>query len=512
MKRLITLIFIALLFLPLLQLTTGIVDESKFGVEERRTLAAIPDLSESSLFEIPDTIERYFSDNFGFRSLLIKVANSMRFHLFGISPHDRVLVGQDGWLFHGGGNFTDLFQGRDLLSDDLLATLRGIYRARSEFLEFLGIDYHIVITPSKETIYPDYYDPRLPKISDQTAADNFIAKVSEPLNIEVIDLRTPLHLARKESSEPLYLASDSHWNDLGAYHGYRSLIEELSTSYPELEALTLSSYRFEQREFTRGLGGILGVFNPPTTTYKAILPDPPDRALARARQERLRQRRAQGTTAIPVIVRRNKQRAGVVLDSVMVYRDSFFNRMMKFFSRHFRRGYYYPIPAVTFDPETIWIKRPQLVIDQFSDTNIFIPHQRWWRLMEMGSLHKQFKKLRQTVELMTRSWTVIKKNGSKLAITNKTRIPTSSVQIKSQLDLSEGMNLSIIKIDLVSEEEAEVSIQVKAVGAEDTQMRFPVAADHNTYFVEIPEVASSLTLSLTIEGTETVELFPVEVI
>ena len=91
------LLFAALLFLPLVQMLTGVIPVAP--VSENRSLAPAPGLA-TPLARIPHVANEWFNDHFGLRPLLIRLKTQIDYSVFKTS--DRVLVGSDGWLFYRG--------------------------------------------------------------------------------------------------------------------------------------------------------------------------------------------------------------------------------------------------------------------------------------------------------------------------------------------------------------------------------------------------------------------------
>jgi hypothetical protein len=57
-------------------------------------------------------------------------------------------------------------------------------------------------------------------------------------SIKVLDLSKPM--LREKSKLPLYWATDSHWNSLGAYVGYREIMKRISNFYPNTGVIELA--------------------------------------------------------------------------------------------------------------------------------------------------------------------------------------------------------------------------------------------------------------------------------
>src|SRR5882762_2050316 len=101
MNRLLTLLFLAVISLPLAANLAG-VDGADPGAENRE-LAAFPrvDGSWTSIAAFPTGLSPWFDDHFGFRSVLVRWYGESRLFVLGVSPSAAVIKGERGWFFYG---------------------------------------------------------------------------------------------------------------------------------------------------------------------------------------------------------------------------------------------------------------------------------------------------------------------------------------------------------------------------------------------------------------------------
>ncbi len=52
-----------------------------------------------TLKSFPKAFEAWYEDHFGFREPIVRAHNYTLLKIFGISPHDMVVAGSDGWYF-----------------------------------------------------------------------------------------------------------------------------------------------------------------------------------------------------------------------------------------------------------------------------------------------------------------------------------------------------------------------------------------------------------------------------
>ncbi|MPM06681.1 hypothetical protein SDC9_52983 [bioreactor metagenome] len=223
-KNLIYIVFLISLLLPLLfsDFKGGGVSES-----EKRVLAKFPDIelnSLNSVNEFKDSFDIWFIDNIGFRNSAMRIKASIEYWLFNVSSNKSVVVGKDGWLFYTGSSNLEIAAGTYPISQEKLINIKNNQQKVQDKLHEKGINYLIILVPSKVSVYPENlygnYSIR------PTVIDKLSSFLGENTSIPVINLKNELLDAKV--SDLLYYKQDTHWNDLGAYVGYCSVIKTLN--------------------------------------------------------------------------------------------------------------------------------------------------------------------------------------------------------------------------------------------------------------------------------------------
>jgi len=130
---------------------------------------------------------------------------------------------------------------------------------RRDWLAKRGIKYLFVVAPDKHTIYPEYLPDWIKKVRPQTKLDQFIAYMREHSTVPLLDVRDVILAAKK--NHPVYMRTDTHWNDIGAFVAYQKLVESMARQLPalKLEPLPLASFDLTNRlmpggDLARSLG------------------------------------------------------------------------------------------------------------------------------------------------------------------------------------------------------------------------------------------------------------------
>jgi hypothetical protein len=173
----------------------------------------------------PAAFEAWFNDSFGLRQPMIDARNNIDYWVFGKSPTTLVMRGRKEWLFYIGDNSTGDYVGRPVLTDNELAEWSTALRARHDWLASRGIPYYFVVVPNKQSVYPEYMPPAMYH-GKMHMLDRLLAAMSTPRPPPwIIDLRPALLSAK--GGKVMFHLLDVHWNDYGAYVGYRALADIL---------------------------------------------------------------------------------------------------------------------------------------------------------------------------------------------------------------------------------------------------------------------------------------------
>ncbi len=207
---------------------------------EKRELANLWDKNASlSFFKNYVT---YFSDNFNGRSLLIHGYINIKSKLLHTSPlPQKVIIGKNGYKFLVNYNSMDDYRNVHSLPKATLDSIGLQLSNNQRFLDSLGIKYYVLIIPTKPRIYPEYLPDFVKMVRSTSRLDQLKKyKLSELTTLQIIDLTDTLK-ASKTLGE-LYFKGDSHWNELGAFIGYRKLMEYIQKDFPEIPGPSLEDY------------------------------------------------------------------------------------------------------------------------------------------------------------------------------------------------------------------------------------------------------------------------------
>ena len=334
--------------------------QSSTAAVEKRAMGKMPDrgLLVKSFSEFSGQFEKYYNDSFGLRDDLIRWNNRLRMCVFGESPVKGVRVGVDGWFFYANEWALEDYENVMPYKPEELTAIRRIVEERRAWLEQRGIKLFIVVAPDKHTIYGEYLPPTIHKIGKESRIDQVVKELKLDLEIEFIDTREALF--RAKPSQRLYHRTDTHWNDYGAFVGYRELVERIALYFPNVRKLSLDDYTVSVTEEKGGdLAGMLSLSDlikeeritlAPKFTLRASdgtrpYPDPVDTAKYPGRD---------------MIVKETKDPR---LPKALVFRDSFSWPLIPFLAESFQSIVF--IWNFDFMPEIIEREKPDLIILEF---------------------------------------------------------------------------------------------------------------------------------------------------
>lgn len=234
-------LFVLFLLLPLLDMAFHVDPTSP--PSENRLLAAFPPRPDgmAGLKKFLAGWEAYFNDHFGCRKVLVMWHNKLKWSLFEEKNARNVLVGTGGWMFMSEKRMVEHFRGALQLTEPELNDWQKLLEHRRDWLAQRGIKYLFVLAPDKHSIYPEYLPAWLKDLGGRTKADQFFAYMKAHSTVEVLDLRPALLAAKK--SAPVYLKTDTHWNQLGVFIACENIIQTLAQhQLPGLVPVAVDSF------------------------------------------------------------------------------------------------------------------------------------------------------------------------------------------------------------------------------------------------------------------------------
>ncbi len=191
-----------------------------------------------SLNKYIKNIENYSQRNFFARNFFFSIYREIKLNLFKTNPiPNKVIEGNEGWYFLGDSYSNTVKESKGLItfSKEDLERIGSTLTKRKTFLDKRGIHYFFAVAPNKHTVYGDYLS--IKKSSNKTKLEQLL-EYSDNIPVHIVDLKS------KFPSNQYYLfhKTNTHWNDLGAFYGYLSLMEPISKIYKDIPILSLDDF------------------------------------------------------------------------------------------------------------------------------------------------------------------------------------------------------------------------------------------------------------------------------
>ncbi|MGO8879982.1 MAG: alginate O-acetyltransferase AlgX-related protein [Desulfomonilaceae bacterium] len=359
---LILIFFCCYISIPLLANAFG------FGIElqqnEGKQLAKrpTPRFSLGLLQDYPKQYQAYFNDNFVLRETLIRFYNYLKLICFHVSPSLKVILGKEGWLFYAGesNEARDYYRAVKPFTKEMLLRWEMGLVNRQRWLNEQGILYFVVFFPNKETLYEEFMPATINKVHSHTRLDQLIDHISHYApEVNILDVR--LALSKAKGFDQIYLATDSHWNDVGAFSAYSELLGSIAQWYPDCRPLSSSSFKKEKELLPCGgdLARMLQVgcyFREEAATLHPL-------KQRRAEVKDLESKRVSTRNGRALVT----EVANSSFPTAVMFRDSFTNALVPLLSEHFSRICYV---ERHFDSKIVEAEKPNLVIEAFVERSL----------------------------------------------------------------------------------------------------------------------------------------------
>lgn len=196
----------------------------QISVTENRALAELSS-PKQGISAFMKSIDSYVNDRIGLRNEAVSLYRQITIKYLNYR-HDRVLIGDDGWLFcvdelpdYTGTN----------LSDENADRYVTILKQIDAWCKERDIQFVFLVAPNKATIYSEYM-PSYVKQADTTLLDSVLEKARRE---DLLVLCPKQELLDHKDEQELYMRLDTHWNSLGSRYMLDQLTDALDL--PELE-------------------------------------------------------------------------------------------------------------------------------------------------------------------------------------------------------------------------------------------------------------------------------------
>jgi len=307
------------------------------STSENKTLAAVPSITteEGINKEYLSDWGAYFTDHYAFKEFLVSVNSNLYSIIFGVSTEDDVIVGENGYLYYTA--TLDDYQHNDSVSERKLYNMAHNIKIYQEYVESMGISFIFTIAPNKNSVYGDNMPERYKlTVSDYSDAERLLPYL-EAEEVNYVDLFELFNNA----NENLYYEKDSHWNNKGAVMVYNRLLDEANVrhyDYSDVTPVIVDDYVGDLNKM------VYSVFAKGEKDYQYLT----DVDFVSADPD----------YSVEDQIVETSNDSGEA--SLLMYRDSFGNSLIPYFSQAFEKAYY--SKKVPYNEKDIEESNPDLII------------------------------------------------------------------------------------------------------------------------------------------------------
>ncbi len=189
-----------------------------YSDSENRNLEKIPTVEDIKNNTYASKFEKYYTDQFTLREAMIRINRIFEIKL-NKSIVGNYYLGKDNWIL---GKFPRALTTANIEEySNAINELSGISKS-------MGKDVYFALTPHKTNMLKHLY----PKFADNKKNINSnknVFKLSlNPKAIKFLDLDEDLSNAfSEEEREKLYFKTDHHWNGIGAFEGFKLMVQRM---------------------------------------------------------------------------------------------------------------------------------------------------------------------------------------------------------------------------------------------------------------------------------------------
>lgn len=210
---------------------------------ENRKLAEKPVFDLENIDTYSTGYENYYNDNLPFRGIIRNVWTNFNFYILNESTTSQVLIGKnDGdisssWLFFQdeteGSNSVKDAQGILTLSCEELEQIKENINENTNELENRNIKVLYAIIPNKANLYKEKLPNNITIYEEENRFDKLEKYLQEKEIKNFIYLKDAL-LNAKEIND-VYYKQDTHWNNFGAFIGFKEILNQIEEDYNNFE-------------------------------------------------------------------------------------------------------------------------------------------------------------------------------------------------------------------------------------------------------------------------------------
>lgn len=213
-------------------------EEIPIDTSENRKLAEKPEFSLETIDTFAGDYESYYNDNLPFRSIIRNFWTKFNFYVLNESTTNQVLVGKNEgekdstWLFYQenhDGNPIKEVQGVYGYTKEEMLQIEDTIDKNTEELDKKDIELYYAFIPNKATLYKEKLPENITLFEEETRLEKLLNHLESKETKNLIYLKKDLEEAKKNGQ--VYFKQDTHWNDFGAFVGFKTISKTIAKDY-----------------------------------------------------------------------------------------------------------------------------------------------------------------------------------------------------------------------------------------------------------------------------------------
>jgi hypothetical protein len=356
-RKILVITFIFLIFIPITNNLFNI-RELSYKIERlKKTIFRMSDISGSY-----NRFYKFHKKNFFYRYSIVHLNNLAKVKVFGVSPVNEVILGKEPWMFYAKENDNnidaiDYYRGVTVFTTDDLRAWKKKIEFRYYWLKKRGIRYVFMVVPNKSTIYSGFLPKFVKKSTNKNRLDqliNYLKNTNSP--VKILDLRK--RFLKEKLKFKIYNITDSHWSDIGAFFGYKILMDRLKEYNINSFSVNLKDYSVEVKKMY--LGGDLAEMLLLQDEYRE------DKTFLTPKNKNILINKTLKINRPFIDVSVKESKIGNIGTTIFIH-DSFGYYFKKFLAQHFKRIIFIRDWNLHFYKKLIKKEKPVLIIEEMAE-------------------------------------------------------------------------------------------------------------------------------------------------
>lgn len=247
----ISVLFMSVIVLPLL---FADFEGGKVSVSENRYLATFPDVfKDGKLVFDPSAFDSWINDNVGGRGYAQKIEGRISYEL-GHTHRGDIIEGKNQWLYLIPEFDMPEYTNASLPTEASIDVLTSGYEKIATTLNKNGIEFVLAMYPRKYHVYPEFMPSSIKQVNNISAYELIASRLAQSPILNFVNPFDELKEAKEERLTYSKAHDTAHWNNYGAFIGYRALMRQVQEVIPDIRILTEADFTISEQEFETDLG------------------------------------------------------------------------------------------------------------------------------------------------------------------------------------------------------------------------------------------------------------------